>query len=240
MDIFNIQIEFNHDVFRKAIEECANNNGKGYVCVVDGNVLSKTHHDIEYRTVVNNALVNTCDGSSIATMANIIYGTKFSAFNGPNVFKHFIESKYKQVLVGNTEEVVKKIRNKVRKKGITNELMHVDVPFCKVEDFDYQEIASRINKIQPDIIWVSLGAPKQEQFMNRLLPYLDKGVMFGIGAAFNYYIGVLKPSKNPHFMWVKRMFQEPQKQKGRAWNYIKVLPSIYIDEIKKKNKRNNN
>ena len=237
MDIFNISLEFDRDTFLDSIKSKITSNHKGYVCVVDGNVLSKAHRDIEYRKIVKNAFVNTCDGNSIATMANLIYGTKFSAFNGPNVFKHFVESGYKQVLVGNTEEIVKNIRTKVQEKGITNELMHIDVPFCQVEEFDYQEIASRINKLQPDIIWVSLGAPKQEQFMSRLLPYLQKGVMFGIGAAFNYYIGVLKASKNPHFMWVKRMFQEPKKQKGRAWNYIKVLPSIFIEEIKKKNKK---
>ncbi len=44
-----------------------------------------------------------------------------------------------------------------------------------------------INDDEPDIIWVSLGAPKQEKFMNLLLPYLNKGVMFGFGAIFNVY-----------------------------------------------------
>ena len=37
-------------------------------------------------------------------------------------------------------------------------------PFVrKAEEFDYEHIASLINTQQPDIIWVGLGAPKQER-----------------------------------------------------------------------------
>ena len=67
----------------------------------------------------------------------------------------------------------------------------ISLPFMPVENFDYQSIANKINKIEPDIIWVSLGAPKQEIFMNKIKPLLNHGVLFGIGAAFNFYIGKL-------------------------------------------------
>ena len=40
MDIFNIKIEFDHDAFRQAVESCIAEKGKGYVCVIDGNVLT--------------------------------------------------------------------------------------------------------------------------------------------------------------------------------------------------------
>lgn len=43
-----------------------------------------------------------------------------------------------------------------------------ELPFCDVEDFDYQNIAQMIEKDKAEIIWIALGAPKQEIFMNRL------------------------------------------------------------------------
>ena len=62
------------------------------------------------------------------------------------------------------------------------------LPFCNVEDFDYPN-SRMIDEMVPDIIWVALGALKQEIFMSRLKPYLKKGVMIAVGAAFKFYSG---------------------------------------------------
>lgn len=235
MDIFNIKIEFNHDFFLKTIDNHIQCKQKGYICVVDGSVLTKAQKDIKYRQIVNDATINTCDGSSIAMMANLIYKTDYRAFNGPEIFKYYIEQPYRHVLVGNTIETVNAIKNKVRETNNSIELYHIDVPFLPVEDFDYKGISEKINDISPDIIWVSLGNPKQEIFMSNILPYINKGVMFGIGAAFNFYINN-KNYKNKHTLgsiWIKRVITEPKKQWGRMWRYIFAIPRMYFDELKK-------
>lgn len=242
MDIFNIKIEFDHDAFRQAVESCIAEKGKGYVCVIDGNVLSMTHFDADYRNVVKSALVNTCDSSYIAKMASDIYGKRFISLNGPTVFREYIKKPYKQLLLGNTEETYKIIANKLKDDGGNPEnLKYLPVPFAKVEDFDYEAIAAQIKMVNPDIIWVSLGAPKQERFMYRLLPYLDSGVMFGIGAAFNYYAGYIKETKieigNQRFIWLQRIFEEPKKQIRRCWNFLMVIPKMHREEKKRKRQK---
>ncbi len=236
MVIFNITLEFNKKLFRQTIEECVSEKRKGYVCVVDGTVLRMAQEDLSYQQTIRNALVNTCDGSSLAMMCNRIYKTNYTAYPGPVVFKHYIEKPYKHMIIGNTSASVEKVRLTTKANGIDCDLHHVDLPFKKVDEFDYDGIAQQVNEIKPDMIWVSLGAPKQERFMNRLLPKIDMGVMFGIGAAVNYYIGEIESAKNPKLMWVKRIQTEPKKQISRAWAYIKVLPSIYREELKKSKK----
>lgn len=238
MDIFNIKLEFNHDAFRSTIEKCVSGKGKGYVCVVDGNVLSATYKDTEYQMVVKDALVNTCDSSYIAKMASDIYGQKFEALNGPRVFEHYIKQPYKQLLLGNTEETFYKIVEKIKKDGGNpDNLKYLPVPFAKVEDFDYAGIAEQINKIKPELIWVSLGAPKQERFMGRMMSYLEQGVMFGIGAAFNYYIGAISEPKiqigSLRFIWLQRIFEEPKKQIRRCWHFLTVIPKVKREEKRK-------
>ena len=52
MDIFNIKIEFDHDVFRQAIADCRDKKEKGYVCVVDGNVISSALRSSRWRSTV--------------------------------------------------------------------------------------------------------------------------------------------------------------------------------------------
>ena len=238
MEIFNITLEFDHEVFRKSIEKCVADNGKGYVCVVDGNVLSVTCKDSEYRKVVKNALVNTCDSSYIARMASSIYGEKFEALSGPRIFEEYIGKPYRQLLLGNTEETYKKIAKKLCQNGDHAEnLEYIPIPFTKVEEFDYEGIATEINKIKPDLIWVSLGAPKQERFMGRMLPYLEQGVMFGIGAAFNYYVGSIREPKlqiGPQkLIWLQRIFEEPKKQIRRCSNFLTVIPKVRREEIRR-------
>jgi N-acetylglucosaminyldiphosphoundecaprenol N-acetyl-beta-D-mannosaminyltransferase len=113
-----------------------------------------------------------------------------------------------------------------------------ELPFRKVEDFDYKDIAEIINKEKPDIIWVSLGAPKQEFFMARLLPYLDQGIMFGFGAIFNFNAGAGNVKRAPQWMlklkmeWLYRAIEEPKKNIPRYWGFIKILPKLIFQEIR--------
>lgn len=237
MDVFNIKIEFDPKVLRGTIERHIGEKRKAYVCVVDANVLTIAQKDLKYREIVRNATVNTCDGSSISRMVNKIYGTDYHAYNGPEVFEYYIERPYKHVLLGNKASKVEQIKAKVREKGIELDMQHVDVPFVPVEEFDYGSIAKQINELKPDIVWVSLGAPKQETFISNIFPYVNQGVFFGIGAAFNFYTGDLHNNKKElgglRLIWLERVFKEPKKQLRRVWNYLVMMPRIYRKEKEK-------
>ena len=237
MDVFNIKIEFDSQVFRDTVERHIKERKKAYVCVVDANVITIAQKDMAYQEIVKNATVNTCDGSSIAKMVNKIYGTHYHAYNGPEVFEYYIERPYKHVLLGNRASKVEQIKAKVKEKGVELDMQHVDVPFVSVEEFDYPAIAKQINELKPDIVWVSLGAPKQEKFIANIFPYIEQGVLFGIGAAFNFYTGDLHNNKKEvggiRLIWLERILKEPKKQLKRVGGYLKAVPKMYWEERKK-------
>lgn len=233
---FNILLEFNHEAFNSIIKNAIKERCKGYVCVIDANVLTMAQHNIHYQQVLNKSLINTCDGSSIAFLASCIHHQNFRALNGPEIFEHYIEKKYKHLLLGSTAKTTDRIKEVlIRKKLNTSNILTLSLPFLPVENFDYQSIANEINIIKPDIIWVSLGAPKQEIFMNKILPFLNYGLLFGIGAAFNFYIGELNIPRfkigSLSFIWLNRLFNEPKKLISRLLPYIVLLPILYIKEI---------
>lgn len=239
MNVFNINIEFDRTLLHRKIEECIHSQGKGYVCFTDANVLSIARKDADYLGILQKSMVNSCDGGSIAAMVNRIHGTNVRAYNGPDLFEHYIgQSQFKQVLLGNTEEVFLNIKEELRRRGLSaDHISHLPVPFAKVEEFDYQAISEQIDAANPDFIWVSLGAPKQERFMSMMLPYINKGVMFGIGAAFNFYIGKnIQPRFHIgafRFIWLDRIFREPKKQLKRVWKIVKAMPILYFEESKR-------
>ena len=235
--IFGIQLEFSPQRFLNVVDSAIGCRKAGYVCVVDSSVLARTQRESAYRDVINNALINTCDGSSIALLAKILYGGSPQVFNGPQIFEHYVETTKKQVVLGNTTEIVEQVKQVLIKKGKWNhQLTHIDLPFTTVDNFDYEGIAKSINELNPDIIWVSLGNPKQEIFMSKIIPYIKEGIMFGIGAALNFYTGDLKlPSFHIgplKFIWLTRLFQDPRRQIKANWYIIKVLPKMIWNEWK--------
>lgn len=239
MIVFDIEIEFDRSALWSKIRSCIESMAKGYVCFADANVLSIARKDKQYLHVLQGALVNSCDGGSVATIVNHVYCKNVRAYNGPDLFEDYIrKTDYKQLLLGNTVEKYQKIVEELHRRGLSsNHISHLPVPFAKVEDFDYRGIADEINIINPDIIWVSLGAPKQERFMSMLLPFMNRGVMFGIGAAFNFYIGeIIQPKFHVgafRFIWLDRLYREPKKQIKRGLKILKSIPLLYWDERKR-------
>lgn len=239
MEVFEINIEFDRSELWNKIKSCIDSGAKGYVCFADANVLSIARKDKAYLQILQGALVNSCDGGSIATIVNRIHGTNVRAYNGPDLFEDYIKkTDYQHLLLGNTEEKFLMIVEELHRRGIpSNHISHLPVPFANVEEFDYKGIAQKVNEMNPDIIWVSLGAPKQERFMSLLLPYINRGVMFGIGAAFNFYIGMIKqPSFRIgafRFIWLDRILREPKKQLKRCCKIVKAMPLLYWDERKR-------
>lgn len=244
MNIFNVIIEFDKQKLWRTIQQCIESHSKGYVCVVDGNVLANAHKVDWYREIINLSLLNICDGSSIALLTNLIYKTNYSAFTGPMIFKELLHKNYKQLLLGNTDEILNQIRAKLIKEGRDiNNYGFKSLPFRTVDEFDYNAIAEEINESSYDIIWVSLGAPKQEIFVSRLTPLLNKGIVFAIGAAFNLILDEKEEAKlfslmkRIHLGWLIRVAKEPKRIGSRAWKYFRILPELIFEEYRKKNKK---
>ena len=242
MKIFNTHLEFNREKLFHDIDKRIAENKTGYICVCDSSVVTRLQREEYYREVINGAYTNTCDGSVICTLANKIYGPGLESINGPEIFAKYSCIPYKQVIMGNTVEIVAKVREKVNRIiDSDSHIDHLQVPFCKVEDFDYESIAKEINNKGYDIIWVSLGNPKQEIFMRNIEHLLSKGVMFGIGAALNFWVGDLALPRfhigSMKFIWLTRIFQDPIRQIKMNWPILKTLPFMYLEE-KKRSKQN--
>ena len=122
---------------------------------------------------------------------------------------------------------------------VLDEMLYMELPFCRADEFDYESIARIVNRHKPDIIWVSLGAPKQEIFMNMLKPYLHHGVLIAIGAAFKFYCGKGERRApqwmiNNHLEFFYRIIHSPRKQLNRCAWIIRTLPGLLYGEWKRK------
>ena len=81
---------------------------------------------------------------------------------------------------------------------------------------------------KPHILWVGLGAPKQELWMARMAGELSVPVMIGVGAAFDYLAGT-KPYapallRHTGFEWLFRLAVEPR----RLWRRYLIGNSTFL------------
>lgn len=93
------------------------------------------------------------------------------------------------------------------------------------------EIIQRVQTVNPDILVVGLGTPKQEKFLYRYYKQMEVPVSLGLGASFDFIAGNRK--RAPRWMsehgleWLYRTLQEPKRLAGR---YIKdavcILPIL--------------
>lgn len=236
---FNINYEFDKARIYEAVEKA----DKGYICVADGVVMSTANRDREYLEAVNGGLFSICDSSWVPLYLKSIYGIKYEQYCGSDIFRDIVSSrKYRMLFLGTDKETLDALRAHISEMNpdVTG-MSFVELPFRKVEDFDYPDIARIIEEDGARVIWVALGAPKQERFMNRLLPYLNGGVMIGVGAVFNFFSG-RQESRCPkwmqscHLEFVYRIAQNPRKQLKRCALILGSLPRLYFEE-KKKSKR---
>jgi len=91
----------------------------------------------------------------------------------------------------------------------------------------------------PPIVWVGLGAPKQELWMAEVAKDAPGVMMFGVGAAFDVLAGV-RP-RAPHWMqargleWAYRLAQEPRRLMPRyALTNTRFLAQVLRDQLGRK------
>ncbi len=101
-------------------------------------------------------------------------------------------------------------------------------PFRSLNQEELSTVYEKINETKPDIVWIGLGAPKQENFMYDNQQQLS-AVMIGVGAGFDYHAGTIK--RAPKWMqkcsleWLYRLMQDPKRLFKRY--FVTNLKFIY-------------
>jgi N-acetylglucosaminyldiphosphoundecaprenol N-acetyl-beta-D-mannosaminyltransferase len=83
----------------------------------------------------------------------------------------------------------------------------------ELDESEMGKIIETLQKTRPDIVYVALGSPKQEQLIARIRQVLPEAWWLGVGVSFSFLCGDVK--RAPRWMqkygleWVHRMVQEP-------------------------------
>lgn len=97
-------------------------------------------------------------------------------------------------------------------------------PFHAISQEEEEKIISDINASNADVLWIGLGSPRQEIWMNKHLGKIHVPIMIGVGAAFNFLSG--RKRQAPSYIqrmgleWLFRLLTEPK----RLWPRYRQYP----------------
>ncbi len=103
-------------------------------------------------------------------------------------------------------------------------------PFRELTPGEDAEVVRRINETRPDVVWVTLGSPKQEKWMAEHVGKITATALIGVGAAFDFHSGRAKWA--PAWMqragieWAYRLYREPKRMWRRNVNSFTFLARV--------------
>ena len=191
------------------------------VAICNTNTVVRCYQDDQLNKIINLFDIKTPDGFPVARSSSILYKNNQSRVDGYNVLLKTINdgltSNTSHYFYGSDDFVLKKLIVKLKDEFPTiNIVGSFSPPVGTHEELIKEESIKNIIDIKPDIVWVSLGFPKQELFINLFQEkYSMESNLVGIGAVFEWIAGT--KIKAPEFLanlgleWVLRLAQEPKR-----------------------------
>lgn len=217
----------NHESAIEKIAELVRGGDGGYVCFSTVHMVMESHDNPEYAAKVNGADFIITDGMPLVWMQKL-QGRRDAARVRANdlmilLCEYAAKNNLSVGFYGGKQEVIDAIKERARKELPRLQIAYAfSPPFRQLTGEEDAAVTAEINRAQPDILFMGLGCPKQENWM---AAHRDKvkAVMLGVGASFDFYAGNVKES--PEWLgklgleWLYRLTQEPK----RLWRRYLIL-----------------
>ncbi|MFL2689104.1 MAG: WecB/TagA/CpsF family glycosyltransferase [Candidatus Actinomarina sp.] len=206
------------------VDDVANflcDNKSKTVAICNSNTLVRAYRNSEVRKLIDSFDIKAPDGFPVAKSVKILMKNNQKRVDGFNVFHKTIEygisRNISHYFFGNSENIVLSMIKEL-------EIQYPDInisgfycpPLTTPEKLTDQEFVGDLVGKNPDIVWVSLGFPKQEKFIKKIKSIHNIESNFvGVGAVFEWVAG--SKIKAPEWLanigleWLLRLAQEPRR-----------------------------
>ena len=204
----------------KEVANILNTSIETRVAICNANTLVRCSKNSQLKDVVDNFTIKTPDGFPVAKALSFLSKQKFSRVDGYKVFLQTIEEgiskSKKHYFFGNNEKTTTLMIENLVKMFPEIIISGYHCPEFMTADELVFNNKETIKELDADIIWVSLGFPKQELFIDQLCNEIKpKANIVGVGAVFFLLSG--EKRKAPEWManlgleWFLRLIQDPKR-----------------------------
>lgn len=228
-----------------ALVSLAKQNRVSYVVTPNSDHLVMLESDPAFRAVYAGAALTLADGMPVVWASRLLRSPLKERVTGaellPLLCARAAHQKLKIYLLGAAEGVGLEAKINLEKDYPGLMITGVYSPplgFDK-DPLQNDKIVQRIKESEADIIFVGLGAPKQELWIFRHQHLFQKGLFLGVGAAIDF--SAKKIRRAPLWMqkagieWTYRLYQEPGRLTKRYAKDTYVLWIILRQFFRNKN-----
>lgn len=195
--------------------------------------IMEAHKDPAFGAILNSADLLAPDGV-LAILVARIHGYRIRKRDtGPELLWRFSEianrNGYKYFFFGDTEDTLERLSDKLISAFPDLQIAgYNSPPFRPWTPEEDEAMVNMINQAKPDVLWVGLGMPKQDQWISGHRTALRVPVVVGAGASFKFLCGAVPRAPalvcNLGFEWLWRLAQEPQ----RVWRRVVIDAPRFI------------
>lgn len=221
----NLTMEESLDKAERLIAE-----GETFYCVTpNSEIVYEAMHNEELMQLLNDAALVLPDGAGVVLASKILKTPLKQKVAGVDfadgLMGRMEKSGLRLFLLGSKPGVAELAAEKMLEK-------HPSLQICGMADGyfkDDAEAVAKVNAANADVLFVCLGAPKQEIFMQAHREELNVRMMIGLGGSLDAFAGTMK--RAPKWMirmnleWFYRLLKDP-KRIGRMMRLPKFLLAV--------------
>ena len=211
----------------------ASGGKSGHVVAMNPEKTFAVQRNRELREFVENASLLIPDGIGVVLAARFLHGARIGRVPGADLMqeicRHSAQKGHRLFIYGASEEVNRDATDKLRQRfpGI----MIVGRSNGYVPPEEMEGLVDRINDSEADILFVALGTPKQEEWMNRYGPMLKVSLCLGVGGTLDTIVGKVKRAprlfQRLGLEWLYRLLSQPSRARRQtalprfAWSVLR-------------------
>ena len=235
IEILGVKINLvDHNTTSAIIKDGISRHARGrYICACPVYSIMVSQRDNELRMALNDSWLTVPDGMPVVWAARLLGGKIKKNVRGTDLMLLTCElaekKNYSIYLYGGKRETLDNLEKNLQNKFPTLRILgKYSPPFRPLSPTEDLRITRMLRSASPDILFVSLGAPKQEKWMAEHCQKIEVPINIGVGAAFDFIAGEKKeaPSwvQNCGLEWLFRLLCEP----GRLWKRYLVYNALFI------------
>ncbi|MEK7270425.1 MAG: WecB/TagA/CpsF family glycosyltransferase [Planctomycetota bacterium] len=218
------------------IAAAVRSRANAYVCVANVHTVTEGLLCRGFRDRMNGSLLSVPDGMPIVWALRFLHRARLpDRVYGPELTRRLLaraaSERWRVYLYGSSPGTLEALKKKIAADHPSFVLAGAESPpFRTLSDEEDEAACRRISEAKPDLVFVGLGAPKQEIWMAEHAAKIP-GVLLGVGAAFDFLAGTKRQA--PVWMqkrgleWLFRFGSEPL----RLWRRYLVRNPLFLAAI---------
>ncbi|WP_284139021.1 WecB/TagA/CpsF family glycosyltransferase [Virgibacillus sp. LDC-1] len=204
-----------------------NRQQKCFVVTANPEIVMQGRAQRSYKEVLQSADFVTPDGAGILLAAKYLKQPLQERIAGYDLMLDLLNFAHVQGLrcyfLGGKDYVNEKMVLEVEKQFPNINIVGHQHGYTDIND---PMLIDDMRKAAPDLVFVALGMPRQEQWIAHHIDAFQKGLFIGVGGSFDTFVGEVKraPQKwiNLNLEWLYRIIKQPFRIKriGKAFEFI--------------------